>query len=54
MKLSLQGFAPHISPFTDVRDLGSLLNNSDFTLLTIVSKSFCIAVLHKSEKIVIE
>ncbi|VDH97988.1 NADH dehydrogenase [ubiquinone] 1 alpha subcomplex assembly factor 5 [Mytilus galloprovincialis] len=29
------GFAPHISPFTDVRDLGSLLNNSDFTLLTI-------------------
>lgn len=29
------GFAPHISPYTDVRDLGGLLNQSGFTLLTI-------------------
>ncbi|XP_067125244.1 arginine-hydroxylase NDUFAF5, mitochondrial-like [Centruroides vittatus] len=29
------GFAPHISPFTDVRDLGNLLNRAGFTMLTI-------------------
>ncbi|XP_064623514.1 arginine-hydroxylase NDUFAF5, mitochondrial-like isoform X2 [Lineus longissimus] len=29
------GFAPHISPFTDNTDLGSLLNRAGFTLLTI-------------------
>ncbi|XP_067680340.1 arginine-hydroxylase NDUFAF5, mitochondrial-like isoform X1 [Haliotis asinina] len=30
-----QGFAPHISPFTDVRDLGNLLTRSGYTMLTI-------------------
>ena len=29
------GFAPHVSPFVEVRDLGSLLNSNNFTLLTI-------------------
>ncbi|XP_033110885.1 arginine-hydroxylase NDUFAF5, mitochondrial-like [Anneissia japonica] len=29
------GFAPHVSPFTDIRDLGSLLNRAGFTLLTV-------------------
>lgn len=29
------GFSPHISPFTDVRDLGNLLNRAGFTMLTI-------------------
>ncbi|GFO34578.1 NADP dehydrogenase [ubiquinone] 1 alpha subcomplex assembly factor 5-like [Plakobranchus ocellatus] len=29
------GFAPHISPFTTVSDLGNLLNRAGFTMLTI-------------------
>lgn len=29
------GFAPHISPFTKIRDVGSLLNRAGFTMLTI-------------------
>jgi len=29
------GFAPHISPFVEVKDLGGLLNTNNFTLLTI-------------------
>ena len=29
------GFSPHVSPFVEVRDLGSLLNTNNFTLLTI-------------------
>lgn len=29
------GFAPHISPFTHVRDIGDLLNRAGYTLLTI-------------------
>ncbi|XP_025106111.1 arginine-hydroxylase NDUFAF5, mitochondrial-like [Pomacea canaliculata] len=29
------GFAPHVSPFTDVRDLGNLLAQAGFTMLTI-------------------
>ncbi|CAH1791804.1 unnamed protein product [Owenia fusiformis] len=29
------GFAPHVSPFTEVRDLGNLLNRAGYTLLTI-------------------
>merc|ERR1719193_392754 len=29
------GFAPHVSPFVDVKDLGGLLNSNNFTLLTI-------------------
>lgn len=29
------GFAPHISPFTTVNDLGNLLNRAGFTMLTI-------------------
>lgn len=29
------GISPHISPFTDVRDLGNLLNRAGFTMLTI-------------------
>jgi len=29
------GFAPHVSPFVEVRDLGGLLNSNNFTLLTI-------------------
>lgn len=40
----LQGISPHISPFTDVRDLGNLLNRAGFTMLTIVS------LLHSSLK----
>ncbi|XP_077997022.1 arginine-hydroxylase NDUFAF5, mitochondrial-like [Glandiceps talaboti] len=29
------GFAPHISPFTDVRDVGNLLTRAGFNLLTV-------------------
>uniref|UniRef100_A0A023F7U5 Arginine-hydroxylase NDUFAF5, mitochondrial n=1 Tax=Triatoma infestans TaxID=30076 RepID=A0A023F7U5_TRIIF len=29
------GISPHISPFTDVRDIGGLLNQAGFTMLTI-------------------
>ncbi|XP_012252031.2 arginine-hydroxylase NDUFAF5, mitochondrial [Athalia rosae] len=29
------GISPHISPFTDIRDVGSLLNRAGFTMLTI-------------------
>lgn len=29
------GFAPHISPFTDVQDIGGLLNRAGFTMITI-------------------
>ncbi|XP_050296890.1 arginine-hydroxylase NDUFAF5, mitochondrial isoform X2 [Anthonomus grandis grandis] len=29
------GLSPHISPFTEVRDIGSLLTNAGFTMLTI-------------------
>lgn len=29
------GLAPHISPFTKIRDIGSLLNRAGFTMLTI-------------------
>jgi len=29
------GFAPHVSPFVEVKDLGSLLNTNNFTMLTI-------------------
>lgn len=29
------GISPHISPFTDVRDVGGLLNQAGFTMLTI-------------------
>lgn len=32
-----KGFSPRISPFTDVRDVGSLLSTAGFTLLTVVS-----------------
>ncbi|CAH1262816.1 arginine-hydroxylase NDUFAF5, mitochondrial-like [Branchiostoma lanceolatum] len=28
------GFAPHVSPFTDVRDLGNLLTRAGYTMLT--------------------
>eukprot|EP00041_Stephanoeca_diplocostata_P011505 m.190591 g.190591 ORF g.190591 m.190591 type:complete len:350 (+) comp18565_c0_seq2:339-1388(+) len=31
----LGGFAPHVSPFADVRDCGSLLQRAGFTLLTV-------------------
>ncbi|KAK7082788.1 NADH dehydrogenase [ubiquinone] 1 alpha subcomplex assembly factor 5 [Halocaridina rubra] len=29
------GFAPHVSPFTEIQDIGGLLNASGFTMLTI-------------------
>lgn len=29
------GLSPHISPFTEVRDIGSLLSRAGFTMLTI-------------------
>lgn len=29
------GISPHISPFTQIRDIGSLLNRAGFTMLTI-------------------
>lgn len=29
------GISPHISPFTEIRDIGSLLNRAGFTMLTI-------------------
>ena len=35
--LYLQGFAAHISPFAEVRDLGNLLTRSGFSLTTVVS-----------------
>lgn len=31
------GFAPHISPYTAVTDLGNLLGQAGFTMLTVVS-----------------
>ena len=31
----IQGFAAHVSPFTEVRDVGALLNRAGFTMLTI-------------------
>lgn len=31
------GISPHVSPFTDVRDIGSLLTRSGFTMLTVDS-----------------
>ena len=31
------GFGSHISPFVEVQDLGSLLNRSGFTMLTLDS-----------------
>lgn len=31
------GFAPHVSPFTEIRDIGGLLNQAGFTMLTIDS-----------------
>ncbi|CAD5121242.1 DgyrCDS9775 [Dimorphilus gyrociliatus] len=31
----LGGFAPHVSPFTDVRDMGNLLSRGGFVMLTI-------------------
>ncbi len=34
--LSMQGFAPHISPFVQLRDLGGLLNTAGYSLTTIV------------------
>ena len=37
--LSLQGFAAHVSPFTEIRDIGGLLTHCGFTMLTIVSYS---------------
>ena len=32
-----KGFAPHISPFTEMRDLGGLLGRAGYTLTTVVS-----------------
>ncbi|RXG52780.1 NADH dehydrogenase [ubiquinone] 1 alpha subcomplex assembly factor 5 [Armadillidium vulgare] len=32
---SISGFASHVSPFTEIRDIGGLLNQAGFTLLTI-------------------
>jgi hypothetical protein len=29
------GIAPHISPFTEIRDIGSLLTRAGFTMLTV-------------------
>lgn len=29
------GLAPHVSPFTEIRDIGSLLTRAGFTMLTI-------------------
>ncbi|XP_023333476.1 arginine-hydroxylase NDUFAF5, mitochondrial-like [Eurytemora carolleeae] len=29
------GFSPHISPFVEVRDIGSILNKNNFTMITI-------------------
>ncbi|XP_042231358.1 arginine-hydroxylase NDUFAF5, mitochondrial-like isoform X3 [Homarus americanus] len=29
------GFSPHVSPFTEIRDIGGLLNQCGFTMLTI-------------------
>lgn len=34
-----QGFAAHVSPFTEIRDIGGLLSQCGFTMLTIVSVS---------------
>ena len=34
---SLKGFAPHVSPFTELQDVGSLLTRAGYTLTTLVS-----------------
>nr|CAG4642644.1 EOG090X09JT [Evadne anonyx] len=36
------GFAAHISPFTEVRDIGSLLNRAGFKMLTIDTDEICV------------
>jgi len=36
------GFAAHISPFTEIRDVGSLLNRAGFTMLTIDTDEICV------------
>ena len=37
--LLVQGIAPHISPFTEMRDVGGLLTNAGFNMTTLVSTS---------------
>lgn len=37
VSISPQGFAAHVSPFTEIRDIGGLLSQCGFTMLTIVS-----------------
>lgn len=35
------GFSPHISPYTAVTDLGNLLGQAGFNMLTVVSQRGC-------------
>lgn len=35
------GFAPHISPYTAVTDLGNLLGQAGFNMLTVVRRRAC-------------
>lgn len=35
------GFSPHISPYTAVTDLGNLLGQAGFNMLTVVSQYGC-------------
>ena len=37
LRLLCQGFAPHISPFAQMRDCGNLLTRAGFNLTTVVS-----------------
>jgi NADH dehydrogenase [ubiquinone] 1 alpha subcomplex assembly factor 5 len=36
------GIAPHISPFTDIKDIGALLTNAGFAMLTIDTEELII------------
>ncbi len=44
--LYLQGFSPHVSPFVQLNDLGSLLSQASFTLTTMVSWSLYLSTFN--------
>ena len=36
----VQGFSPHVSPFTELNDMGSLLTRSGFVMTTVVRRIY--------------
>lgn len=45
------GFAPHISPYTAVTDLGNLLGQAGFSMLTVVSVLAKGASMHPDHRV---